>query len=162
MSQDRGQSQQPLRAVALAAGACGACAQAVAALRAPQYTPALDEHGIEFVAAPRHANIVLMTGAMTRLAEPEVLRYLTGIPEPRVVVAIGDCAINGCVFAGSPHLVASAVEEVDAHVQIGGCPPAPEAIIAAIGEAARLLIEPEAEDAAEEDAPFDDEEEPEQ
>jgi Ni,Fe-hydrogenase III small subunit len=112
-------------------------------LGAPRYAQSLREQGIEFVAAPRHANIILMTGAMTRKASGEVLRYLDGIPEPRVIVAVGDCAINGGVFSGSPDLVTSAAEEVDAHVEIGGCPPAPEAIITAIGEAARLLIEPE-------------------
>jgi Ni,Fe-hydrogenase III small subunit len=58
-------------------------------------------------------------------------------------VAVGDCAINGGVFAGSPDLVPNLAEALDVHVEIAGCPPAPEAILAALVEAAALLMESE-------------------
>lgn len=130
----------------VAVGGCGACAQSVRALRAPRYDLQLRRHGISFTETPRHADVALVTGALSRQDRGAAGRYLDAMPHPRVLVAVGNCAIDGCVFAGSPCLAGSAAEALDVHVEIGGCPPEPDAVLAAILQAKWLL---EAHDADE-------------
>jgi NADH:ubiquinone oxidoreductase subunit B-like Fe-S oxidoreductase len=77
--------------------------------------------------------------------------------EPQALVSIGDCAINGCVFAGSPEIVESASEALDVHVELPGCPPTPASILNAIARAAELLAESAEQD--EEDAEDEEDEE---
>lgn len=120
-------------------GGCGACAQSIAALRSPGFAPALGAEGIAFASSPRHADVVLIAGPLSAEARESVRRVIEAVPLPRALVAVGDCAIDGCVFAGSPHITASVAEDLDVNVEIAGCPPSPDAILAAIGEAARLL-----------------------
>jgi Ni,Fe-hydrogenase III small subunit len=96
--------------------------------------------GVSFARSPRHAQVVLLTGALCSAACASVARLLDAVPEPRVLIAVGDCAIDGCVFRGSPELDASLAETLDVHVEIPGCPPTPEAILDAIAEAKRLLM----------------------
>jgi len=120
-------------------GGCGACTQSVYALLAPRYAGALRAAGISMARSPRHADIALITGAMSRVARAAALRTLDATPYPHALVAVGDCAIDGCVFRESPLLVKDPAETLDANVEIAGCPPAPDAILAAIIEAKRLL-----------------------
>jgi Ni,Fe-hydrogenase III small subunit len=127
------------------AGGCGACAQSVYALLAPRYSAALAERGLTFTNSPRHADIVLLTGTVTTSSLDDLRRYLDGVPQPRALVAVGDCAIDGGVFAGAPGLVDSPAEALDVNVEIAGCPPSPEAILAAVAEAAQLLDGDEAD-----------------
>jgi Ni,Fe-hydrogenase III small subunit len=75
---------------------------------------------------------------------------LAAIPEPRALVAVGNCAIDGCVFASSPEIDARAAETLDVHVELPGCPPGPSAVLAAIVEAKRLLAGADSEPADEE------------
>ena len=135
-----------VRVLPVAVGGCGACAQSVRALLAPRYAAQLRQHSISFTEAPRHADVALVTGAITQRGREAALRYIEGIPHPRVLVAVGNCAIDGCVFAGSPDLGGSTAEALNVHVEIGGCPPEPEAILTAIVQAAQLLAEVNAED----------------
>jgi membrane-bound hydrogenase subunit mbhJ len=120
-------------------GGCGACVQQMYALLGPRYADALRARGVAVALSPRHADVVLIAGALSRAAREPVARLLDSVPQPRALVAVGDCAINGCVFRGSPLLAASAAEDLDVNVEIGGCPPTPEAILDAIGEASRIL-----------------------
>ena len=120
-------------------GGCGACAQSIAALRSPGFAPALGAEGIAFASSPRHADVLLIAGPLSAAARDAVRRVVEAVPLPRALVAVGDCAIDGCVFAGSPYIAASVAEDLDVNVEIAGCPPSPDAILAAIGEAARLL-----------------------
>lgn len=120
-------------------GGCGACAQSIAALRSPGFAPALGAEGIAFATSPRHADVLLVAGPLSAAARDAVRRVVEAAPLPRALVAVGDCAIDGCVFAGSPQITASVAEDLDVNVEIAGCPPSPDAILAAIGEAARLL-----------------------
>jgi Ni,Fe-hydrogenase III small subunit len=85
--------------------------------------------GIDFVASPRHADLLLVTGVMTRnLAEAARLTY-EAMPEPRLVVAVGACAVGGGVFSHT-YAAAGAVEPtLPVDVFVPGCPPRPEAII---------------------------------
>lgn len=125
---------------ALESGGCGACAQSLAGLRAPRNALALRAAGLAFAASPRHADVLLLAGPLSTRAQQAVRRVVEAAPLPRAVVAVGDCAIDGCVFAGSAYLVESPAAALDVNVEIAGCPPSPDAILAAIVEAARLLV----------------------
>lgn len=121
-------------------GGCSACAESVAALTAKRYATRLRALGVTFARTPRQSDILLLSGALTPEAQASVEALIEETPHPRALVAVGDCAINGCVFAGSPRLVKPLAQVVNANVEIGGCPPTPQAIIDAIAEARRLLI----------------------
>lgn len=151
----------PVRVLPIFAGGCGACMQSVLALQAPRYAAELRARQIAFARSPRHADILLITGPITHGSLDELRRYIEETPEPRALVAVGDCAIDGGDFKGSPDLVASVAEALDVHVEIAGGPPAPSAILAAIVEAAGLLasadattedVEPEGDEEAGADA----------
>lgn len=136
-----------VRVLPVAVGGCGACAASVRALLAPRYAARLAERGISFTDSPRHADVVLLTGALARRESEAALAYVEGVPQPHVLVAAGNCAIDGCVFAGSPYLGDSTAEVLNAHVEIGGCPPEPDALLAAVAQAAQLLADVDADDA---------------
>ncbi len=125
----------------LETGGCGACVQQIAALHAPRYAAALRANGISMARSPRHADVVLITGPLSRESREPVQRILDGIPRPRALVAVGDCAIGGCVFSASPYVESSVAEALDVNVEIAGCPPSPQAILDAIVEAGKLLSE---------------------
>lgn len=125
-------------------GGCVACGQSVAALRSPIYATKLAARGVRFVQSPRHADIVILTGTLTSAGLDPLKELLAGVPEPHALVAVGDCAITGGVFEGSADLVPSPAEALDVHVEIAGCPPAPDAILAALAEATALLTQREA------------------
>jgi Ni,Fe-hydrogenase III small subunit len=148
-NEDGEQHSSPARAVAVLAletGGCGACAQSVAALQSIRYAAQLEANHIAFVESPRQANVVLLSGPFANGASQAVRRVLDLVPEPQVLVAIGDCAINGCVFSGSAEISSSASEALDVHIELPGCPPNPSSILSAIVRAAELLAESSAED----------------
>ena len=127
--------------LAVETGGCGACAESVAALQSSHYAAQLEAQRITFVQSPRQANVVLLSGPFGTRAEIAVRRVLDLVAEPQALVSIGDCAINGCVFAGSPEIAASASEALDVHVELPGCPPSPASILNAIVRASELLAE---------------------
>lgn len=120
-------------------GGCSACAQSVAALEAPRYAQRLRALGVTFARTPRQSDILLLSGALTAQARASVSALVGEAPRPRALVAVGDCAISACVFAGSALLTRPLAQELNVNVEIGGCPPTPQAIIEAIAEAQRLL-----------------------
>ena len=121
-------------------GGCPACAQSVAALVAPRYAQRLRAQGVILMAAPRQADVLLLCGALNERSLEAARALVADTPQPRALVAVGDCAINGCVFAGSPALTKQPLAEaLEVNVEIGGCPPSPEAILNAIAEAQRML-----------------------
>lgn len=131
---------------------CGACTQQIYALLGPRYAAQLRARGISLARSPHHADIVLITGALAEAAREPLQRVLAGVPQPRALVAVGNCAIDGCVFRGSPHLLADGAERLDVNVEIAGCPPTPQSILEAITEAAQLLSSESDADELEEDA----------
>lgn len=135
----RSRRRAALWVLPLETGGCGASAQSIAALRSPGFAPALSAEGIAFASSPRHADVLLVAGPLSAASREAVRRIVEAAPLPRAIVAVGDCAIDGCVFAGSPRITESLAEELDVNVEIAGCPPSPDAILAAINEAARLL-----------------------
>jgi Ni,Fe-hydrogenase III small subunit len=111
----------------LDAGSCNGCDWEIAALLNPYHD--LGRLGIDFVASPRHADLLLVTGIMTRNLEAAALRTYEAMPEPRIVVAVGACAIGGGVFAGSYAGRDGVGEVLPVDVFVPGCPPRPEALI---------------------------------
>lgn len=111
----------------LDAGSCNACDWELSALLAPHYD--LRRLGIDFVASPRHADGVVVTGCVTRNLELAVHRTIEAIPEPRIVIAVGACACSGGI-AGTSYASAGGVDStLPVDVYIPGCPPRPEAIL---------------------------------
>jgi len=109
------------------AGSCNGCELEIHALSNPYYD--LERFGLRFVASPRHSDVLLVTGPVTRNMREALERTWHATPEPRWVVAVGDCGADGGCFAGSYAVVGgvSAVLPVDVHVP--GCPPTPTALL---------------------------------
>ena len=109
------------------AGSCNGCELEIHALNNVLYD--LERFGLRFVASPRHADVLLVTGPVTVNMREALERTYQATPDPKWVVAVGDCARNGGVFAGSPACVGgvSAVLAVDLHIP--GCPPTPTALL---------------------------------
>jgi Ni,Fe-hydrogenase III small subunit len=109
------------------AGSCNGCELELHALNNSFYD--LERFGIRFVASPRHADVLLVTGPVTKNMREALERTYDATPEPKWVVAVGDCAADGGMFAGSYACVGgvSAVVPVDLHIR--GCPPRPIALL---------------------------------
>jgi Ni,Fe-hydrogenase III small subunit len=108
------------------AGSCNGCELEIQALNNAVYD--LERFGIRFVASPRHADVLLVTGPVTTNMRAALLRAFECMPEPKWVVAAGDCAAGCGIFAGSPALVhgTGAVDSVvPVHLHLRGCPPRP-------------------------------------
>jgi Ni,Fe-hydrogenase III small subunit len=132
----------PARAGSLAlrhvdAGSCNGCEHELTAASSPVYD--LQRFGLNVVASPRHADVLLVTGAVTaRMAEPLLAAY-HAMPEPRLVAALGDCAL-GCGILADPGELAGPLDAiVPVDLQISGCPPTPAQIADALTGALDLL-----------------------
>ena len=112
------------------AGSCNACELEIHALNNVVYD--LERFGLRFVASPRHADVLLVTGPVTRNMRMALERTYAATPDPKWVIAVGDCARNGGVFAASSACVGgvSAVVPVDLHIP--GCPPKPTALLSGL------------------------------
>ena len=112
------------------AGSCNGCELEIHALNNVFYD--LERFGLKFVASPRHADVLLVTGPVTKNMREALERTWAATPDPKWVVALGDCAKDGGLFAGSTVCVGGvgAVVPVDLHVP--GCPPTPRQILAAL------------------------------
>lgn len=109
------------------AGSCNGCELEIHALNNPFYD--LERFGLHFVASPRHADVLMVTGPVTRNMREALQRTWAATPDPKWVIAVGDCAKGGGCFAGS-YAVAGGVEAVlPVDLHIPGCPPEPAAIL---------------------------------
>lgn len=111
----------------LDAGSCNGCDWEIAALLNPYHD--LQRLGIDIVASPRHADLLLVTGIMTRNLEAAARLTYEAMPQPALVVAVGACAISGNVFAGTYAGRSGIGDVLPVDVWIPGCPPRPEALI---------------------------------
>jgi Ni,Fe-hydrogenase III small subunit len=112
------------------AGSCNGCELEIHALNNAFYD--LERFGIHFVASPRHADVLLVTGPVTRNMREALERTYAATPDPKWVVAVGDCAVDGGMFAGSYAVVGGISEVVPVDLHIRGCPPRPEALLAGL------------------------------
>jgi Ni,Fe-hydrogenase III small subunit len=112
------------------AGSCNGCELEIHALNNAFYD--LERFGFHFVASPRHADVLLVTGPVTANMREALQRTYAATPDPKWVVAVGDCALDGGIFAGSYAVTGgvSAVVPVDIHIK--GCPPTPRDLLAGL------------------------------
>jgi Ni,Fe-hydrogenase III small subunit len=112
------------------AGSCNACEWECTALTNPVYD--IQRFGIDFVASPRHADVLFVTGPVSRQMELALKRTYFATPEPRLVVACGDCARDGGIYKGSYAVTNGVANVIPVDAVIPGCPPTPVAIILAL------------------------------
>src|SRR5215510_4742467 len=105
------------------AGSCNGCELEIHALNNAFYD--LERFGIRFVASPRHADVLLVTGPVTRNMREALKRTYDATPEPKWVVAVGSCAADGGIFAGSYAVEGGVKEVIPVDLHIRGCPPSP-------------------------------------
>mgnify|MGYP001598166747 FL=1 len=112
------------------AGSCNGCELEIHALNGPYYN--LEGLGIKFVASPRHADMLLVTGPVARNMEVALKRTYEATPEPKLVVAIGDCGCDGGIFGENYASCGRVGNVIPVDVAVPGCPPRPEAIMQGI------------------------------
>ena len=112
---------------AVDAGSCNGCELEMNALNNAFYD--IERFGIRFVASPRHADVLLVTGPVTKNMREALKRTYDATPNPKWVVALGDCALNGGCFAGSYAVVGGVSEALPVDLHIPGCPPPPLEIL---------------------------------
>ncbi|MGV9661850.1 NADH-quinone oxidoreductase subunit B family protein [Nocardia niigatensis] len=112
------------------AGSCNGCEVEISGAFGPVYDA--ERYGARLVASPRHADAVLVTGVVTRNMAVPLAQTVEATPRPRLVIACGDCALNRGVFADAYGVVGAVGDVVGVDVEIPGCPPPPERIIAAL------------------------------
>ena len=117
------------------AGSCNGCELEIHALNNPYYN--IEGLGIRFVASPRHADMLLVTGPVSRHMETALRRTYDATPEPRLVVAVGDCGCSGGIFGEGYASCGRIANVIPVDVAVGGCPPAPLEILRAILTAVR-------------------------
>ncbi|MGB9369013.1 MAG: NADH-quinone oxidoreductase subunit B family protein [Xanthobacteraceae bacterium] len=109
------------------AGSCNGCELEIHALQNAFYD--LERFGLRFVASPRHADVLLVTGPVTKNMREALERTYNATPDPKWVVAVGDCAADGGIFAGSYAIVGGISKVVPVDLHIRGCPPSPTEIL---------------------------------
>jgi Ni,Fe-hydrogenase III small subunit len=109
------------------AGSCNACEWECTALTNPVYD--IQRFGIDFVASPRHADALLVTGPISRQMELALKKTYIATPEPKLVIACGDCTVDGGVYKGSYAVTNGVADVVPVDCYIPGCPPTPVQII---------------------------------
>jgi len=112
------------------AGSCNGCELELHALGNAYYN--LEGLGIKFVASPRHADMLLITGPISRNMLSALLITHEAIPEPKLIVAVGDCAVNGGIFGKSYATIGAASQVIKVDYEIPGCPPEPTEILRGI------------------------------
>jgi Ni,Fe-hydrogenase III small subunit len=119
------------------AGSCNGCELEIHALNNAFYD--LERFGLRFVASPRHADVLLVTGPVTENMRQALERTYVATPDPKWVVAVGDCAVDGGLFNGSYAVVGGVSKVVPVDLHIRGCPPSPTQLLAGL----LALLEPE-------------------
>jgi NADH-quinone oxidoreductase B subunit len=108
-------------------GACNACDIEIIAALTPRFD--LERFGVQLKATPRHADVLLCSGPVTRQIRDRLIRIYEQMPEPKFVVAIGSCACSGGVFQGLYNVLGGIDQAIPVNAYIPGCPASPQAII---------------------------------
>jgi Ni,Fe-hydrogenase III small subunit len=112
------------------AGSCNGCELEIGALNSPYYD--LERFGLHFVASPRHADCLLVTGPVTRNMADPLRRSFVATPDPKIVVAVGDCAVDCGIFVGAYGVAGPVSSIVPVDVIVRGCPPTPQMVLAGL------------------------------
>ena len=119
------------------AGSCNGCDIELVSVLTPRYDA--ERLGFRLTGTPRQADIVVVSGPITLQTRDRLVRTLAQVPEPRVVVSLGSCPRSGNVFKGSYSIDGPRETGTHVDVSVGGCTPKPEAIVAALAQAAQIL-----------------------
>jgi Ni,Fe-hydrogenase III small subunit len=108
-------------------GSCGACESEIIATTNPLYD--VQRFGVDFVASPRHADALLVTGPVSKNMVLALKKTYDAVPEPKFVITLGDCAYGGGIFKGAYYIAGGVQEILPVALHIPGCPPSPLGII---------------------------------
>ena len=112
------------------AGSCNGCELEIHALNNAFYD--LERFGLRFVASPRHADVLMVTGPVTKNMREALLRTYNATPDPKWVVAVGACAVDGGIFAGTYAVAGGVSETIPVDLHIRGCPPTPTQLLSGL------------------------------
>jgi len=108
-------------------GSCNGCDIEILATLTPRYD--MERFGVKLQGSPRHADVLLCTGPVTRQARERLIRIYEQMPEPKFVIAVGSCALSGGAFRGCYNIMGGIDQVIPVDAYVPGCPPRPEAII---------------------------------
>ena len=111
----------------LNSGACNACDIEIVAALTPRFD--VERFGVLLKATPRHADVIIATGPVTRQIKDRIIRIYEQTPDPKFVVAVGACAMSGCVYRGAYNIMGGLDQVIPVNVYVPGCPARPDAIL---------------------------------
>ena len=111
----------------LNSGACNACDIEVVAALTPRFD--VERFGVLLKATPRHADVIVATGPVTRQIKDRIIRIYEQVPDPKFVIAVGACAMSGCVYRGAYNIMGGIDQVIPVNMYVPGCPARPDAII---------------------------------
>jgi len=111
----------------LNSGACNACDIEIVAALTPRFD--VERFGVLLKATPRHADVIIATGPATRQIKDRLIRIYEQTPEPKFVIAVGACAMSGCVYRGAYNVLGGIDQVLPVDVYVPGCPARPDAIV---------------------------------
>ena len=114
----------------LNSGACNACDIEVVAALTPRFD--VERFGVLLKATPRHADVIVATGPVTRQIKDRIVRIYDQVPDPKFVIAVGACAMSGCVYRGAYNILGGIDQVIPVNVYVPGCPARPDAIVDAV------------------------------
>jgi len=111
----------------LNSGACNACDIEIVAALTPRFD--VERLGVLLKATPRHADVIISTGPVTRQIKDRIIRIYEQTPEPKFVIAVGACAMSGCVYRGAYNIMGGLDQVIPVNIYVPGCPARPDAIL---------------------------------
>ena len=111
----------------LNSGACNACDIEVVAALTPRFD--VERLGVLLKATPRHADVIVATGPVTRQIKDRIIRIYDQVPDPKFVIAVGACAMSGCVYRGAYNVMGGLDQVIPVDIYVPGCPVRPDAVL---------------------------------
>lgn len=111
----------------LNSGACNACDIEIVAALTPRFD--VERLGILLRATPRHADVIVASGPVTRQMKDRIIRIYDQVPDPKFVIAVGACAMSGCVYRGAYNIMGGLDQVIPVNMYVPGCPARPDAIV---------------------------------
>jgi len=111
----------------LNSGACNACDIEILAALTPRFD--VERFGVLLKATPRHADVIVASGPVTRQMRDRIIRIYEQVPEPKFVIAVGACAMSGCVYRGAYNIMGGIDQVIPVNMYVPGCPARPDAIV---------------------------------